>query len=56
VTAFIIDEIVIQIDWKNYYLWIAIEPVDKTILGIYIFQRREICLLLKNLFIHYREI
>src|SRR5918993_1254801 len=40
VSAFIIDETVIQIGWKNYYLWIAIEPVHKTLLGIHISESR----------------
>jgi putative transposase len=40
VTAFIIDETVIQIGWKHYYLWIAIEPLHKTILGIHISESR----------------
>jgi transposase-like protein len=34
VSAFIIDETVIQIGWKHYYLWIATEPIHKTLLGI----------------------
>ena len=40
ISAFIIDETVIQIGWKHYYLWIAIEPVHKTILGIHISESR----------------
>ena len=40
VSAFIIDETVIQIGWKHYYLWIATEPVHKTLLGIYISESR----------------
>jgi putative transposase len=40
VTAFIIDETVIQIGWKHYHLWIAIEPLHKTILGIHISESR----------------
>ena len=35
ISAFILDETVIQIGWKHY-LWIATEPVSKTILGIHI--------------------
>src|SRR5574342_177191 len=43
VTAFIIDETVIQIGNQHFWLWICIEPLHKTILGIYIsFQKREI--------------
>ena len=40
ISAFIIDETVIQIGWKYYYLWIAIEPLHKTILGIHISESR----------------
>jgi putative transposase len=40
ISAFIIDETVIQIGWKHYYLWIAMEPVPKTLLGIYISEER----------------
>ena len=47
ISAFIIDETVIQIGWKQYYLWIATEPIHKTLLGIHISQGRK-CLLLKN--------
>ena len=35
-----IDETVIQIGWKHYYLWMAIEPLHKTILGIHISESR----------------
>ncbi len=40
ISAFIIDETVIQIGWKHYYLWIATEPIDHSILGIYISEYR----------------
>ena len=40
ISAFIIDEPVIQIGWKQYYLSIATEPVHKTLLGIHISQGR----------------
>ena len=40
VSAFIIDETVIQIGWKNYYLWVAIEPLHKSVLGIHISEER----------------
>ncbi len=44
VTAFIIiDETVVQIGNPHFWLWICIEPVHKSILGIYI-QNREACL------------
>jgi putative transposase len=39
-SAFIIDETIIQIGWKHYYVWIAIEPVHRTILGIHISNER----------------
>ncbi|HJT82910.1 MAG TPA: DDE-type integrase/transposase/recombinase, partial [Nitrososphaeraceae archaeon] len=40
VSAFIIDETVIQIGSQHHYLWIATEPVHKTLLGIYISESR----------------
>jgi putative transposase len=40
VSAFIIDETVIQIGNHHFWLWIAIEPVHRTILGIYISEER----------------
>ena len=40
ISAFIIDETIIQIGNNHYWLWIAIEPVHRTILGIYISQER----------------
>ena len=40
VSAFIIDETIIQIGWKHYYLWICIESVHRTILGIHISNER----------------
>jgi transposase-like protein len=40
ISAFIIDETVIQTGWKHYYLWIAMEPVHKTLLGIHISESR----------------
>ncbi|HET7642551.1 MAG TPA: hypothetical protein VFK40_03500 [Nitrososphaeraceae archaeon] len=40
-SAFIIDETVIQIGNQHFWLWIGIEPADKTILGIYISE--ELC-------------
>ncbi|HET8794158.1 MAG TPA: hypothetical protein VFM31_10210 [Nitrososphaeraceae archaeon] len=40
VTAFIIDETVIQIGSQHFWLWICIEPVHSSVLGIYISQRR----------------
>ena len=40
VAAFIIDETVIQVGWKQFWLWICIEPVHKSVLGIYISEER----------------
>jgi transposase-like protein len=38
VTAFVIDETMIQIgNTDDAWLWIAIEPVHSTILGVYLF-------------------
>ena len=36
VSAFIIDETVIQIGSQHFWLWIGIEPVHKSVLGIHI--------------------
>jgi hypothetical protein len=33
-------------------LWICIEPIDSSVLGIYISLKTEICLLLKNSSVH----
>jgi putative transposase len=40
ISAFIIDETVIQIGNQHFWLRIAIESVKKTVLGIYIFNKR----------------
>ena len=42
VTAFTIDEIVIQIGNQHFWLWICIEPVHSFVLGIYISEERNI--------------
>ena len=45
ISAFIVDETIIQIGNNHFcWLWIAIEPVHKTILGIHISNERNICL------------
>ena len=49
VSAFIIDETVIQIGNQHFWLWICIEPIHSSVLGIYISEERNICLLLRNL-------
>ncbi|MGE3859483.1 MAG: hypothetical protein AB7F53_05800 [Nitrososphaeraceae archaeon] len=44
ISAFIIDETIIQIGWKHYYLlWIVIEPLHKTIFGINISELKYAC-------------
>ena len=40
ISAFIIDETIIQIGNQHFWLWICIEPVHKSILGIYISEER----------------
>ena len=40
VSAFIIDETVIQIASHSFWLWISIEPVHRSVLGIYISKER----------------
>lgn len=40
ISAFVVDETVIQIGNSNYWLWICIEPIDRTILGINISNER----------------
>ena len=40
ISAFIIDETVIQIGNQHFRLWIAIEPINSSVLGIYISKER----------------
>ena len=40
VSAFIIDETVIQIGNQNFWLWFCIEPVHNSVLGIHISEER----------------
>ena len=40
VSAFIIDETVIQIGSQHFWLWLCIEPVHRSVLGIYISEER----------------
>jgi putative transposase len=40
VTAFIIDESIIQIGSQHFWLWFCIEPIRSSILGIYISEER----------------
>ncbi|MGE5633784.1 MAG: hypothetical protein ACM3VV_01000 [Deltaproteobacteria bacterium] len=39
-----IDETVVQIGDRHYWLWICIEPIHKSVLGIHISKERNICL------------
>jgi putative transposase len=38
--AFIIDETIVQIGDHHFWLWICIEPIDKSVLGIHISEER----------------
>jgi putative transposase len=40
VSAFIIDETVIQIGSQHFWLWVCIEPIHSSVLGIYISEER----------------
>ena len=40
ISAFIIDETVIQIGSQHFWLWFCIEPVHSSVLGIYISEER----------------
>ncbi len=40
VSAFIIDETIIQIGGRHFWLWFCIEPVHSSVLGIYISEDR----------------
>ena len=40
VYAFIIDETVIQIGNQHFWLWMCIEPIHSSVLGIYISKER----------------
>ena len=40
ISAFIIDETVIQIGSQHFWLWFCIEPIDSSVLGIYISEER----------------
>jgi putative transposase len=42
ISAFIIDETVIQIGGQHFWLWICIEPIHSSVLGIYISEERNI--------------
>jgi len=40
ISAFIIDETVIQIGSQHFWLWFCIEPIHNSVLGIYISEER----------------
>ena len=40
ISAFIIDETVIQIGSQHFWLWFCIEPIHSSVLGIYISESR----------------
>ena len=40
ISAFIIDETVIQIGSQHFWLWFCIEPIHSSVLGIYISEGR----------------
>jgi len=40
ISSFIIDETMIQIGSQNFWLWICIEPVHSSVLGIYLSEER----------------
>ena len=40
ISAFIIDETMVQKGCKHVWIWIAIEPIHKSVLGIYISEER----------------
>lgn len=40
ISAFIIDETIIRIGDHHFWVWIAIEPVHKSVLGIYLSEER----------------
>ena len=39
-SAFIIDETVIEIGNRHFWLWFCIEPIHSSVLGIYISEER----------------
>ena len=40
ISAFVIDETVIQIGSQHFWLWFCIEPIHSSVLGIYISEER----------------
>jgi putative transposase len=41
ISAFIIDETLIQVGNKHFWLWICIEPIHSSIFGIFISEERK---------------
>jgi putative transposase len=50
ISAFIIDETIIQIGNQHFWLWFCIEPIHRSVLGIYISEQRN--MLVAEKFIH----
>jgi putative transposase len=50
ISAFIIDETVIQIGSQHFWLWFCIESIHRSVLGIYISEQRN--MLIAEKFIH----
>ncbi len=44
VSTFIIDETVIQIGSQHFWLWMCIEPIHSSVLGVYILKERNMFL------------
>ena len=49
VSAFIIDETIIQIGNQHFWLWFCIEPIHSSVLGVYISEERNMLIAEKNL-------
>ena len=50
ISAFIIDETAIQIGNENFWLWFCIEPVHRSVLGIYISENRNMLIADKKIY------
>jgi len=42
ISAFIIDETMVQVSSSDVWFWVAIEPIHRTVLGIYISTHRNV--------------
>ena len=47
VSAFIIDETIIQISSQHFWLWLCIESIHRSVLVIYIFEERNMFIVQK---------